>query len=64
VIVRTRITPDLSFAAAPAGVRQSVLHAHARQELPFDLLILADRGLKGLCSHQANTGSPAKAVND
>lgn len=38
VIVRTRITPDLSFAAALALVRQSVLEAHARQELPFNVL--------------------------
>lgn len=38
VIVRTRITPELSFALALAGVRQSVLEAHARQELPFNIL--------------------------
>ncbi|EJN08922.1 amino acid adenylation enzyme/thioester reductase family protein [Bradyrhizobium sp. YR681] len=38
VIVRTRITPDLSFAQALARVRQSVLDAHARQELPFNIL--------------------------
>lgn len=38
VIVRTTITPELSFAQALAGVRQSVLDAHARQELPFNLL--------------------------
>lgn len=41
VIVRTTITPDLSFAQALARVRQSVLDAHARQELPFNML--ADR---------------------
>lgn len=41
VIVRTTITPDLSFAQGLARVRRSVLEAHARQELPFE--ILADR---------------------
>ena len=41
VIVRTRITPELSFTQALAKVRESVLEAHARQELPFN--ILADR---------------------
>ncbi|WP_027552763.1 non-ribosomal peptide synthetase [Bradyrhizobium sp. Cp5.3] len=44
VIVRTRITPELSFAQAFARVRRSVLDAHARQELPFN--ILADRLLQ------------------
>ncbi|RXG86993.1 non-ribosomal peptide synthetase [Bradyrhizobium vignae] len=38
VIVRTTITPDLSFAQALARIRQSVLDAHARQELPFNIL--------------------------
>lgn len=38
VIVRTQITQDLSFAQALARVRQSVLEAHARQELPFNVL--------------------------
>ncbi|MBR0821189.1 non-ribosomal peptide synthetase [Bradyrhizobium liaoningense] len=38
VIVRTRITTELSFAQALARVRQSVLDAHARQELPFNIL--------------------------
>ncbi|MDA9407073.1 non-ribosomal peptide synthetase [Bradyrhizobium sp. CCBAU 45384] len=38
VIVRSRITPDLSFAQALARVRQGVLDAHARQELPFNIL--------------------------
>ncbi|MGY8637488.1 amino acid adenylation domain-containing protein [Bradyrhizobium sp. 14AA] len=38
VIVRTRITPELSFTQALARVRQSVLDAHARQELPFNIL--------------------------
>jgi hypothetical protein len=38
VIVRTRITPELSFAQALARVRQSVLDAHALQELPFNIL--------------------------
>ncbi|MET3910527.1 amino acid adenylation domain-containing protein [Bradyrhizobium sp. S3.3.6] len=38
VIVRSRITPDLSFTQALDRVRQSVLEAHARQELPFNIL--------------------------
>lgn len=38
VIVRTTITPELSFAEALARVRQNVLEAHARQELPFNIL--------------------------
>ncbi|WP_298873277.1 non-ribosomal peptide synthetase [uncultured Bradyrhizobium sp.] len=38
VIVRSRITPDLSFAQALGRVRQGVLDAHARQELPFNML--------------------------
>lgn len=38
VIIRSRITPDLSFAQALGRVRQSVLDAHARQELPFNIL--------------------------
>lgn len=38
VIVRSRITPELSFTQALGRVRQSVLEAHARQELPFNIL--------------------------
>lgn len=38
VIVRSQITPELSFAHALGRVRQSVLDAHARQELPFNIL--------------------------
>lgn len=38
VIIRSQITPDLSFTQALGRVRQSVLDAHARQELPFNLL--------------------------
>jgi hypothetical protein len=38
VIVRSRVTPDLSFTQALARVRQSVLDAHSRQELPFNIL--------------------------
>ena len=38
VIVRSRIAPDLSFAQALGRVRQGVLDAHARQELPFNIL--------------------------
>jgi amino acid adenylation domain-containing protein len=38
VIIRTRIEPELTFAQAFAQVRQSVLDAYARQELPFNIL--------------------------
>ena len=38
VIVRSRITPDLSFTQGLARVREAVLEAHARQELPFNIL--------------------------
>ncbi|MEK9281567.1 MULTISPECIES: non-ribosomal peptide synthetase [unclassified Bradyrhizobium] len=38
VIIRTRIAPDLSFVQAFARIRQSVLDAYARQELPFNIL--------------------------
>ncbi|MEY9193978.1 hypothetical protein ABH991_007406 [Bradyrhizobium ottawaense] len=38
VIVRTKITPELSFTQALVRVRRSVLDAHARQELPFNIL--------------------------
>ncbi|WP_394565268.1 amino acid adenylation domain-containing protein [Bradyrhizobium sp. 31Argb] len=47
VIVRTRIDPGLSFRQAFARVRDSVLEAHARQELPFNILAarLAEAGI-------------------
>jgi amino acid adenylation domain-containing protein len=38
IIVRTRLDPDLSFAEALERVRHAVLEAHARQQLPFDIL--------------------------
>jgi non-ribosomal peptide synthetase component F len=37
-IIRTRIDADLSFREALSRVRDSVLEAYSRQELPFDLL--------------------------
>jgi hypothetical protein len=37
-LIRTRIDPDLSFQEALSRVRDSVLEAYARQELPFDIL--------------------------
>jgi non-ribosomal peptide synthetase component F len=37
-LIRTRIDPDLSFRAALGRVRDSVLDAYARQELPFEIL--------------------------
>jgi amino acid adenylation domain-containing protein len=47
VIVRTRLGPELSFAEAFARVRASVFDAHARQELPSDILAarLSDEGI-------------------
>ena len=38
IIVRTRLDLDLSFAEALDRVRHSVLEAHARQQLPYDIL--------------------------
>jgi non-ribosomal peptide synthetase component F len=40
-LVRTRMASDLSFRETLGRVRESVLAAHARQELPFE--ILADK---------------------
>jgi hypothetical protein len=37
-IIRTHLDPDFSFRQAFARVRQAVLEAHARQELPFNIL--------------------------
>ena len=37
-IIRTRMDPDISFREAFGRVRQAVLEAHARQELPFSIL--------------------------
>jgi acyl carrier protein len=37
-LIRTRLDPDLSFRAALARVRETVLEAHARQHLPFEIL--------------------------
>jgi len=37
-LIRTRIEADLSFQEALCRVRAAVLDAHARQELPFDIL--------------------------
>jgi amino acid adenylation domain-containing protein len=38
IIVRTRLDLDLSFAEALERVRHAALEAHARQQLPFDIL--------------------------
>jgi len=45
-IIRTRFDADLSFQDALSCVRTSVLDAHARQELPFEVLAtqLLDQG--------------------
>jgi non-ribosomal peptide synthetase component F len=37
-LIRTRLDPDLSFKEALGRVRESVLEAHARQDLPFEIL--------------------------
>jgi non-ribosomal peptide synthetase component F len=37
-LIRTRMNLDLSFREALGRVRESVLAAHARQELPFEIL--------------------------
>jgi non-ribosomal peptide synthetase component F len=38
-IVRTSIDPNLPFPEALSRVRNSILEAHARQEIPFDILV-------------------------
>jgi non-ribosomal peptide synthetase component F len=38
MLIRTRIDMDLSFEKAMTYVRESVLNASTRQELPFDIL--------------------------
>jgi non-ribosomal peptide synthetase component F len=45
-LIRTRMHSDLSFRNALGRVRDSVLEAHARQELPFEILAarLAEEG--------------------
>ena len=37
-LIRTRMDSDLSFREALSRVRDSVLEAYARQELPFEIL--------------------------
>jgi non-ribosomal peptide synthetase component F len=37
-IIRTSMDPNLTFREAFARVRHAILEAHARQELPFDIL--------------------------
>jgi non-ribosomal peptide synthetase component F len=37
-LIRTRLDPDLSFKEALGRVRESVLGAYARQNLPFEIL--------------------------
>jgi NRPS condensation-like uncharacterized protein len=37
-LIRTRIDADLSFQEALNRVREAVIEAHARQELPFDVI--------------------------
>jgi hypothetical protein len=37
-LIRTRLDPDLSFKQALARVRDSVLEAYARQNVPFEIL--------------------------
>jgi len=38
-LIRTRIDADVSFQETLSRVRESVLEAYARQELPFDILV-------------------------
>ena len=48
ILIRTRLDADLSFQEALGRVRDSVLEAYARQELPFDILaaeLAAEDGL-------------------
>jgi amino acid adenylation domain-containing protein len=55
-IIRTRLDADLSFEEALNRVRHSVLEAHARQELPFDILaarLVQEEGLDPVSITQA-----------
>ena len=48
-LIRTRMDLDLSFREALSRVRDSVLEAYARQELPFEILAarLAEEARRG-----------------
>jgi non-ribosomal peptide synthetase component F len=37
-LIRTRLDPDLSFKQALTRVRESVLEAYARQDIPFEIV--------------------------
>jgi amino acid adenylation domain-containing protein len=53
ILIRTRMDSDLSFCEALSRVRDSVLEAYARQELPFEILAakLAEEGNFDPASH-------------
>ena len=48
-VIRTRIDADLTFSEALNRVREAVLEAHARQELPFDIIAARLAEETGLC---------------
>jgi acyl-CoA synthetase (AMP-forming)/AMP-acid ligase II/acyl carrier protein/NRPS condensation-like uncharacterized protein len=48
-LIRTRIDADLTFSEALNRVREAVLEAHARQELPFDIIAARLAEETGLC---------------
>lgn len=70
-LIRTRLDQDLSFQDALGRVRDSVLEAYARQELPFDVLttqLAEDGGLDPTSLIQAffvlqNASQPLKLPN-
>ena len=55
-LIRTRIDADLSFQEALGRVRDSVLEAYARQELPFDILAAPTGGRRWSGSGIAHSG--------
>jgi hypothetical protein len=48
-LIRTQIDEDLTFSEALKRVRQTVLEAYARQELPFDIIASRLAEEAGLC---------------
>jgi acyl-CoA synthetase (AMP-forming)/AMP-acid ligase II/acyl carrier protein len=48
-IIRTQLDADLTFGEALNRVREAVLEAHARQELPFDIIASRLAEETGLC---------------
>jgi acyl-CoA synthetase (AMP-forming)/AMP-acid ligase II/acyl carrier protein len=48
-LIRTQLDPDLTFSEALNRVRETVLEAYARQELPFDIIAARLTEETGMC---------------